>query len=535
MQNPAYLTLSRHRIYLFRFPLPRAFHPQGKASEIRISLQTRCSATALHLSQSLAYFGRRAIQHQAIRYMDYQQIRSALTDHFKALLARRMEEMNTHGRLGAESRMLLQATADLNTSALESQDFSITDMTGDVDRYIEAYSLPIVEGSKPYETLRKELLTAHRDYCRAVLEHDTSLGQYSFNEASISAKPTSNGKRLQATLEVYIAEKLRTDEWTDNTSKEYQTQFALLKEFLGLDAPLDIDSETASTIKQMLLAIPKNRKKLYPKLSLSEVCKLPLSEANRMSVINVNKYLSTYAAFYAWAMKNRHINDNPFSGLTVGKNKKATKEAFTPDAVAKMYEALTINQDGLIKKEYQKWGPLIAMFTGARANEIAQLELADIKKEKGIWYFDFTDESEDEESKKALKNTASKRTVPIHSRLIDLGLLKHVESVHALGKERLLYELTYSKKNGYAKNLSRWFNGPFLSALGLKKKTLSLHCLRHTMAGRLLSNGVDLPLTQSIIGHTKKGTVFESYAPDAYTLENKKDALEKAYASSFPS
>ena len=45
---------------------------------------------------------------------------------------------------------------------------------------------------------------------------------------------------------------------------------------------------------------------------------------------------------------------------------------------------------------YQYWVPLIAAFTGARVNEIAQLQPTDVKQDdEGLWYFDITPERAD--------------------------------------------------------------------------------------------------------------------------------------------
>jgi len=465
--------------------------------------------------------------------MEYQHIRAALTDHFKALLARRMEKMNMHGRLTSESRLLLQATTDLNSNALETQDYTVTDMTGDVGNFIDTYELPIVEGSKAYELLRTELLTAHRDYCRTVLEHDTSLGKYNFNQTIIAQpKPAIQGKKLQAVLDLYIEEKSRTGEWKGHTVIERRTQLAVLIEFLGTNAPLWMDAETASSIKQLFSRIPKNRKKLYPKLTLIEASKLDLPKTARMSVTNINKHLNAYSAFYKWAINNHHTDENPFIGLLLGKNKNdgPSKEAFDDEAISKIYDVIANNRQGLVNLPYQKWGTLIAMFTGARANEIAQMELTDIRRDKEIWYFDINDDGDEESGTiKRLKNKASKRTIPIHSRLVDLGLLTYVEELREKGKKRLFPELTYQAKSGYARELSRWFNETLLPALDLKTEALTLHCFRHTMSGRLLSAGVELALMQSIIGHTKRETVFQYYAADPHTLKNKQEALAKAF------
>ncbi|MCQ8119949.1 hypothetical protein [Methylomonas rosea] len=83
------------------------------------------------------------------------------------------------------------------------------------------------------------------------------------------------------------------------------------------------------------------------------------------------------------------------------------------------------------------WLPLIGLYTGARINEICQLNPAeDIKQDSatGIHYFHFTDESPSAEGvDKSIKTNSSRRVVPIHSKLIDLGFLDYVERVKTAG------------------------------------------------------------------------------------------------------
>lgn len=73
------------------------------------------------------------------------------------------------------------------------------------------------------------------------------------------------------------------------------------------------------------------------------------------------------------------------------------------------------------------WLPLIGFYTGARINEVCQLNPAeDIKQDSatGIHYFHFTDEGGTAEGvDKSIKTNSSLRIVPIHSKLIELGYL----------------------------------------------------------------------------------------------------------------
>jgi integrase len=79
------------------------------------------------------------------------------------------------------------------------------------------------------------------------------------------------------------------------------------------------------------------------------------------------------------------------------------------------------------------WLPLIGLYTGARLNEVCQLNpFTDIQQDSktGIHYFHFTDDTDTENNVlKSVKTSSSHRIVPIHSKLIELGILEYVESV----------------------------------------------------------------------------------------------------------
>jgi len=73
------------------------------------------------------------------------------------------------------------------------------------------------------------------------------------------------------------------------------------------------------------------------------------------------------------------------------------------------------------------WTPLLALWTGARMNELLQLERADIKEESGIPFIAVTDQDEighdPETFTKRVKTTQSVRDIPLHPELVRLGFL----------------------------------------------------------------------------------------------------------------
>ena len=123
---------------------------------------------------------------------------------------------------------------------------------------------------------------------------------------------------------------------------------------------------------------------------------------------------------------------------------------------------------------------MLDLFTGARLNEVCQLEIADIQEKDGIWFLNITDEGDD---RKTVKAKSSHRKVPLHSRLLELGFLEFVESRKS-GK-RLFPDYSYNSNGGFGRALGRWYNETFLTKLGIKKPSLVFHSHRHTMVTRL--------------------------------------------------
>ncbi|OAN50867.1 DUF6538 domain-containing protein [Magnetospirillum moscoviense] len=104
MQTTAYLTLSRHNVYYFRWPLPMELHPLRQRLYIRTSLRTHDRREALRLSRSLGYLGETLTAQGIASGMRYDEIRAVLTKHFSDKLAQHKARIAEHGRTGAPKR-----------------------------------------------------------------------------------------------------------------------------------------------------------------------------------------------------------------------------------------------------------------------------------------------------------------------------------------------------------------------------------------------------------------------------------------------
>ncbi len=134
------------------------------------------------------------------------------------------------------------------------------------------------------------------------------------------------------------------------------------------------------------------------------------------------------------------------------------KDRFSIKDLQKIFEPKEyIEQTSKAKENARYWIPLIGLFTGVRLGEICQLHISDIKKSSGVWFFDINSDSED----KKLKNLSSKRQIPIHPVLIDLGFLDLIKSLEEKKQIRVFSELV-GGRDGYTKYISRWLNQDYL-------------------------------------------------------------------------
>lgn len=89
-----------------------------------------------------------------------------------------------------------------------------------------------------------------------------------------------------------------------------------------------------------------------------------------------------------------------------------------------------------------RWVMLIALMTGARLEEIGQLQVQDVREEGGIWALHISDrDGSGAPTTKKLKDARVERAVPIHRRLVDLGFLRFADKCGADGSVWLFEEL----------------------------------------------------------------------------------------------
>ncbi|MCY1364594.1 Phage integrase family protein [compost metagenome] len=116
------------------------------------------------------------------------------------------------------------------------------------------------------------------------------------------------------------------------------------------------------------------------------------------------------------------------------------------------------------------------------------------------------DDSRDDQK---LKNQSSRRVLPIHSELLNLGLLEHMDAVRVAGHSRLFPELEATRgKYGHAP--SKWFSR-YKAKLGIDDPRKTFHSFRHTFIDDLREAGVQDSLIKQMVGHEDNSVTFGVY------------------------
>jgi len=218
-------------------------------------------------------------------------------------------------------------------------------------------------------------------------------------------------------------------------------------------------------------------------------------------------------------------DDNPAQGQVVfrTREKRARRafgfKAFTDDQVKTLFSVDALA--GL--SDTATLGAWIGLYTGARVAEVGQLALDDFLEIDGIPCLRVTDEGEGQ----SVKSDSSIRTIPIHPKLIELGLLDLVKKLQLAGEKRLFPKVKMNGVNGAGNWLSKAFTRHIEAHLTKPEKgKFGFHSLRKTVVQGLQTAGVPAELRAAYVGHELDDEHHAAYSR-APTMRELLDAVKK--------
>jgi integrase len=325
------------------------------------------------------------------------------------------------------------------------------------------------------------------------------------------------GSLLSHLVKDWATEKARAS-WVPKTEHEHRVWMGHFISMTG-DRPLAAYGKAeAVAFKRVLMGLPANWSKLGPlrgqavQEAAERARELGLAP---MSDKNLNKLLGYVGSFWTWAAK--HFDDcppNPFRGLKVDMRKRNVRDDRDPFTLAELRAIFSAplytgcasarewaTAGALVPRDAGRyWVPLVCLFSGARSGEIIQLYTADVREEHGVQYFDINGEGPD----KRLKTPNSKRNIPVHPRLVELGFMEHVERRRKAGERRLFPELPMGADGYYSSPFSKHY-GRFLKSVGVKTRKNAFHSFRHSFEDACRDSDIATEVMDALQGHGAEG------------------------------
>jgi len=223
----------------------------------------------------------------------------------------------------------------------------------------------------------------------------------------------------------------------------------------------------------------------------------------------INQRIASLRTLLRFACAQDIIEKDPTIGVGVKDSSVAIdkRNPFTVTELNRIFSSPVYTEGYRTKGgggEAAYWLPLLALFQGARLNELCQLTVTDLIQEEyqldkslhTSWVMNITDQGEGQQ----LKNASSQRRIPLHPELLRLGFIDYL---HKQTGVRLFPDLHSASFDGsLSSGWSKWFARYLDNVVGLKDRKLSFHSFRHTFKEFAHYNNIRKEVSNAIQGHS---------------------------------
>jgi integrase len=231
---------------------------------------------------------------------------------------------------------------------------------------------------------------------------------------------------------------------------------------------------------------------------------------------NIKQKLSRLRTLLQWAADNGHAPGNVAHGITI-KDTQAAKNRRKPFDLAALNAifASPIYAKGERptqgRGEAAYWIPLLALFTGARMEELGQLRPSDIVEltfpdpdgtEQRGWFISLIEVDGDDGTE--LETAESERLIPVHPQLQRLGFVAFARAAKEQNRVRLFDQLTPGPYGNLTHKRGQWFGSYLRSTCGVLDKRMTFHSFRHTFTDYVRRPDIPEGVQRQLVGHSTK-------------------------------
>jgi integrase len=312
----------------------------------------------------------------------------------------------------------------------------------------------------------------------------------------------------------------------------------MLIDICGDLPPDDYEPEDIDHFLKRIKFLPRNPEKnkehrdRWAKMNFDQISVDVETRVIRPRITNetIKDHVAQLAAFFSFCKARRYMDEErPLAkqlGIDSSTQSEERRDPFSVDDLRRIFDPQLYAGRNL---PHTFWPPLIALYTGARCNEIAQLYLDDIVNDDiehpERWRFMIrigpgrTDQR--------LKNKFSNRSIPMHPRLIELGFLHYLDDVRSLGFERVFPSLRWTAAAGYGDTVSDMFSTYLRKKVMIDAPRKVFHSFRHYFCTQAKNfTDQERPRVLDLTGHAREGEFDLTYARELF-YENKMKVLMK--------
>ena len=311
---------------------------------------------------------------------------------------------------------------------------------------------------------------------------------------------SQNNIILRVAFDTFIQNTSKNEKWSKSTLELVNSVKNLLFKFFGEERSVSLISrDDLLKFRDILFQMPTklNQKNKYKGKNLEQILHLGKNDS-KLSEVTVQKYMIRVAQFFNYSYDSGYISKSITNNINVKIKIDPTDRKVLPYSKEEAQTIFKIVQDfkntnrspsKRINANDLYYITMIAAYSGMRINEITQLRYKDIVKRNGILCFNIN-----KEEGKTTKNTNSIRVVPVHSKLLELGLIEFIDT----------------RKNGktiFGVN-NKIFSEIFRSQIQRKRicqdKEKTFYSFRHYFIDYLVQREVETNVIAQIVGHEKQ-------------------------------
>jgi len=398
----------------------------------------------------------------------------------------------------------------------------------------------LIEHHKEVRSLKTE-----NDFLKGVVDSNVLIANNGIEKEYEAAREV---KLPTVTEAIGKFKKLKLEAMKLRTRQKYETSLNMLAVFHGDKSMSDANQFQMNKMFSKVERLPPDWKRnpKFKSMTITQV--IEQNKGEGLHLESFGGYKSPISQFVKWAKK---AYDGAFDGVIIadieydGGRRKGEdgQRSFNNPELIKLFACKEMKSYcGSGKSVGRFWLPVIGLYTGMRVNEICQLNpFTDILNEDGIWYFLISSETDGADDIDKSVKSGTSRKVPIHSKLIELGLFGYTDALKKAGYRRM-FPLDAAHKNGASGNTARGFRR-FIETVGLRdegvnNRIVGMHAFRHTIITKAYKEGF-IKNILPVIGHEDKvrdeeGIMLAKQTVgyiDADAMKNslldKKEAIEK--------